>query len=139
MNHEKGKRGQIRLKARRRQILDFSGLRYGNITPTDLDGLIEYQDRAFVFYEYKYQGADMSQGQKKALTRLVDCIQKSGRPSVLFLCRHEVPDCESDVTASETIVHSLYYCGKWHKGDGRTAKEYTDGFVNWVNGPFTKK
>jgi len=40
-------RGKIEHRDRARQIRDFSNLRYGNITPTDIDGLIEYQNKCF--------------------------------------------------------------------------------------------
>ncbi len=39
------------------QFNDFSGLRYGSIYPTDIDGLIEIQDKLFIFIELKYQEA----------------------------------------------------------------------------------
>lgn len=139
MNYTSGNRGRIQLRDRARQIVDFSGLRYGKITPTDLDGLIEFQNKAFILYEYKYQNADMPPGQKLALTRLIDCLNLS-KPSVLFLCRHEIADCESDIPGARIIVAKRYYRGKWRDGDGRTAREYTDTFLDWVNaqarGPF---
>lgn len=137
MNYTSNNRGRIQLRDRARQIVDFSGLRYGKITPTDLDGLIEYQSKAFVFYEYKYRDAKIPDGQRKALTRLVDCLQKAGSPSVLFVCRHAVDDCAEDIQAARVIVDSLYYDGKWRKSKkNRTAKEYTDKFLKWANGPF---
>lgn len=139
MNYTSDNRGRIQLRDRARQIVDFSGLRYGKITPTDLDGLIEYRDKAFVLYEYKYQNADMPPGQKLALTRLIDCLNKS-KPSVLFLCRHEITDCKSDIPGDRIVVAKRYYRGKWKDGDGRTAREYTDTFLDWVDaqarGPF---
>ena len=44
-------RGVITNRARARQIRDFSGLQIGTITPTDLDGLIEFHDECFIFCE----------------------------------------------------------------------------------------
>ena len=38
-------RGATTYKERAKQGRDFTGLRYGNITPTDIDGLIEYHGK----------------------------------------------------------------------------------------------
>lgn len=58
--------GQIENRARKQQILDFSGLVFGKITPTDIDGMIEYHGKAFVYYEFKYLNADTKYGQRTA-------------------------------------------------------------------------
>ena len=34
--------------------MDFTGLRWGKITPTDIDGFVEIRDKAYVFIEVKY-------------------------------------------------------------------------------------
>jgi len=48
-------RGVIKYRGRARQIIDFRGLTYGNITPTDIDGLIEYKDKCILLIEIKHQ------------------------------------------------------------------------------------
>lgn len=65
-------RGKIENRNRARQIIDFSGLQYGKITPTDIDGLIEYHDKAILLLEFKYADAEMPRGQKVALERMCD-------------------------------------------------------------------
>ena len=47
-------RGAIMHAERAKQLNDFNGLQYGNITPTDIDGVIDYKDRAMVFLEIKF-------------------------------------------------------------------------------------
>lgn len=83
----------------------------------------------------------MPHGQKIAFERLIDCLNNgnNGRPSVLFQCNHEIADCRVDIPAERIPVARRYYKGKWKDGDGRTAKEYTESFLNWVNGPFQKE
>lgn len=92
-------------------------------------------------YEYKFGGADMPYGQKVAFERLIDCLNQgeNGKPSVLFLCKHEIADCRIDIPAERIIVARRYYKGKWKDGDGRTAKEYTEAFLDWVNGSFAER
>lgn len=50
MNYTNENRGKIQNEEFARRIIDFSGMRYGNITPTDIDGVIEYHDTRVVFF-----------------------------------------------------------------------------------------
>lgn len=124
-------RGKIRNRDAGKQIIDYSGLRYNNITPTDIDGLIEFKGKAFIFYEFKYGGAPMPLGQKIALTRLVDAIQKGGTPAALILCSHNNPASE-DIDAANAIAKSIYWKGSWGDGCSRTVREVTDGFLKYI-------
>ena len=44
-------RGVIRNRQFAQQLRDFSGLRFGKITPTDIDGFMDFGDRLFVVLE----------------------------------------------------------------------------------------
>ncbi len=133
VNYNDTNRGQIQNRERARQIIDFSGIRYGNITPTDLDGFFEKGNKTFVFYEYKLPDADMPRGQELALTRLVDGLSAAGKTAVLFLCRHNEFDPEKDVKAAKAVVEAIYWRNQWHKGNNLTVKEETDRFMNWAD------
>ena len=68
-------RGEIKHKDRARQLLMFSGMiRRRGITPTDLDGIIDYNGKAFVLLEGKFHGAPFLKGQKLALENIVDVM-----------------------------------------------------------------
>ena len=126
-------RGIIQHRDRARQIIDFSSLRFRKITPTDMDGLIEYRNKGFIFFEYKYQNAKMPDGQKLALERMVDAIQEGGKEAVLFLCSHNVEDTRQDVDAASALVVATYYRGKWTKCNGtKTALDRAISFVKWI-------
>ncbi len=112
-------RGRIQERDRARQIIDFSGLKFGKITPTDIDGLIEYHNQAVIFMEFKYFCAPLPHGQQLALTRLVDNSQRAGKEAILLICEHHVSDCDSDIIASDAIVREFYYRAKWYH-DGKT-------------------
>lgn len=128
---DKTERGKIRNRDARQQIIDYSGLRYNNITPTDVDGMIEYKGKAFIFYEFKFGDAPMPLGQKIALTRVVDAIQKGGTPAILILGSHNNQATE-DIDATNAIVRSIYWNGSWGSGCGRTVKDVTDGFLKYI-------
>ena len=127
-------RGKIQYRERARQIIDFSGLRYKNITPTDIDGLNEYHNKGFVFYEYKLGNAEMPFGQRTALERLVDAVNAGGKEAVVFLCSHNVANPQEDVDAAEAKVVETYYRGRWHREKGtETVKQRSDAFLEWLD------
>ena len=134
MNYNDENRGEIQFRKRAKQIIDFKDIRYGKITPTDIDGFFEHADKMFVFYEFKLDDAEVPAGQKLALERIVDGLSSAGKEAVLFLCRHNIKDTEKDIKAADTLVDKIYYNGKWHKKDKGTAKEWTDKFVRYVEG-----
>jgi len=121
-------RGQIRDRARSTQVIDYSGLRYGKITPTDIDGLIEYKDKAYIFIEYKSGKAEMPYGQRIALERLVDNLRK---PAILIHASHEHPETE-DIDGANAIAESIYYKGKWHLRGFVTVKSVIDSFLESI-------
>ena len=135
VNYDDDNRGKIQNRERAKQIIDFSGMRFGNITPTDLDGLIEKGNKAFVFYEYKLPDAEMPSGQKLALMRIVDGLSEAGKYAVLFLCRHKQYNTEEDVKADKAIVEAIYWKNQWRKGSNLTVKELTDKFLKWDEHP----
>jgi len=103
-------RGVIRNRRRASQLVDFSGLRYGKITPTDLDGLIEYKNTCFVLYEFKHESHPyMDIGQSLAITRLCDGLSK---PYLFVLATHNKAP-EIDIPASYCNVVDYYTKGEW--------------------------
>jgi hypothetical protein len=101
----------IKNRAHMSQIKDFSGLRFGKITPTDIDGFIDFGGKLFVFIEAKYGEAQLSFGQRLALERLVDaCHRPPDRHSILFLVRH---DSEKDIDLAEARVTNVRIDGVW--------------------------
>jgi len=78
----------IRSRERMAQIRDFSGLHFGSIIPTDIDGLIEYQNLCFILIETKFGDAQLPFGQELALERLTDAIQASGKPAICIVASH---------------------------------------------------
>lgn len=118
-------RGAIRNTEYAGQLRDFSGLRYGNITPTDMDALIEYHDRCYVLAETKYKGAAVPDGQLLALTRLVNDLKK---PAVLFITSHTTPPGVM-IDMANTTVERVYFRGKWQTFPHCCLKDAIDRFI----------
>ena len=102
----------IKFPERNSQIIDFAGLnRRRGITPTDIDGFIDYGGNAFVYFDAKIDGVPVSKGQRMA-------YRKAGNRAVAFIFRHNTPHEES-VIASEGIVDEIYTTSGWEKRKDR--------------------
>ena len=100
---------------RLRQIVDFDSIKFGNIQPTDIDGVLEYHNKAYILLEFKCGDACLSQGQSIALTRMVDDLSKV-KHAVLFVARHRTP-VDKTVDAGSCIVTDYYWHGEWYKAE----------------------
>lgn len=126
-------RGVINNKDRARQLRDFSGLRYGNITPTDIDGLIEYKDIAYVIFETKLGSAEVPRGQMIALERLCDDLQNY-KHTIVIISSHNHPVTE-EIDLANSIVTQYRWRKKWvdMKDNPYTVKMLVDWFLNSDN------
>ena len=107
-------RGKIRNRERAKQLRDFTGLRWGKITPTDIDAFTEFGDKVFVFVEAKVNGVAMPFGQRLAFERLCDAVAESGRTAVYFVVEHD-SNPEIDVDYANCPVEQYRYNCEWHK------------------------
>jgi len=130
MMYEDNTRGKIMFPARKKQLIDFSGVKYGKITPTDIDGFFEMNDNIFIFLEYKYGNTKMPYGQKLAYERLVNALSETDRKAIVVVCKHNVEDTNEDINGANAVVEEYYYSHKWHTGVGRPVKQVIDNFIS---------
>ena len=104
-------RGVISNAARKQQIIDFGGLRFGNITPTDIDGMIEYHGKAYAILEFKYGDAALPYGQRLCLERMVRDFGKTGKHAIAVVAEHSVHDTNESIPAAQSRVRELYSTG----------------------------
>jgi len=96
-------RGQIIYRDRAKQIRDFSGLIFDTITPTDIDGFIEYHGQAYIFIELKLAGTESPFGQKLALERLIDDLRQT-KPALCLIAEHNTTNPDEAIDAAKAIV-----------------------------------
>ncbi len=128
-------RGVIRNRERARQLVDFHELRWGKITPTDLDGFIDFGNNAFVCIEYKHGNTEIGYGQGLAFERMVNLIDATGKPCILIHATHNQHDPDKDIDGASAIVVRTYYKGKWHPDGNRTVKQAIDYFLDKYASP----
>jgi hypothetical protein len=115
-------------------VRDFSGLRIGNITPTDVDALIEYHDLYFILAETKLEGVEIPFGQRLALERTCDTLERGGKPSIVFITTHNTPPDE-DIDMAGTTVVEFRYRAEWQDASREhTLAEAITMFIERENG-----
>jgi hypothetical protein len=134
-------RGKIRNLPAYCQHRDFSGLRLGKITPTDIDGTIidgyidesgsviegsiDFSSKLFVFLEGKYKDANISEGGQKwnyeAITRGLE-NEDRGQHAITIVFQH---GAESPIIVDQCPVIRTFQYGKWIDWDGNlTVKQH---------------
>lgn len=117
----------IRNREYAQRIKDFSGLRFGKISPTDIDAFLEFGNRLFVFIETKFGDSPIPYGQGLALERLCDACHTEVRGSLLLIASY---DSSGDIDVSMAIVRKYRYEGKWHEAPDMTVREVIEIFIN---------
>ena len=127
-------RGEIQHIARAQQINSFKNLQYEKITPTDIDGVIEYKNKAYIFLEVKYEDKELPSGQRLALERLVKDTA-TNKKSICIVCEHQIKNTSEQIYVAGCDVREIYLSGefKWRPPINKiTVKELMDLFINNV-------
>ena len=125
----------IRNPARASQVLDFTGILNPPYAPTDIDGLVEWKNKAYVIIECKHGDKDMSLGQKIAIERMTNDFSKAGKRAVAIVVEHNVDDIQQSVMVGDQVVRQVYYDNQkeWRKPNYIvTAKEAINNFIKYV-------
>jgi len=108
------KRGEYKNENYAKQLNSFEGLlRRRGITPTDIDGLIDYNGKAFVILEGKHGDARIPMGQRMALENIANAMQDGGRQVIVLVFRHYVKMPDTIIVSTQEVTE--YYINKqWH-------------------------
>jgi len=128
MYDQNGERGRIKHIDRYKQLISYEGLeRHRKITPTDIDGMIDYNGNAFIFIEGKLENKQIDFGQKKAIENVINGLCEAGKPSCCLIFRHNQKPDEL-IIAKDCIVSEVYYQHKWRYYNTKTVLYYVDEF-----------
>lgn len=132
-------RGKIVNRIRAQQQIDFSGIRIPGtrITPTDLDGVIEYHDKLWVGIEIKYAGEEVQPGQRIAFERMAHDLNAAGKSVLFLIADHHTDAVTEDVDAGAAKVRAFTSSGKrWRypaeEGWSTTVKELIEDFLAYM-------
>jgi hypothetical protein len=101
----------IRNRNQTRQAIDFSGIQNGKIHPTDIDGVLEFDNEVLILFEVKRFNNDIPIGQRLVLERICDSW-KTKKSIVLFVNVNIENDIDY-IPLKNGYVTKYYINGKW--------------------------
>lgn len=115
-------RGTIKNFQHATQARDFNEIRWGKITPTDVDLSIDFGGKFFVFADLKFQGATMPRGQEIYFENLCRVLWKGGSHAVAIVAEHCAPP-NTPIRAYEAIVTRYFLQTPKQPAKWRTPRE----------------
>ena len=109
-------------------------MQWGTITPTDIDAIVDYQNKIWIIYEVKMVGKDVPYGQRLALMRLIQNAKNSGKHGCAMIVEHNVTDPHNNVFLKDCIVREMYTTDRmqWRTPRRRkTALQATDDYIQY--------
>lgn len=99
-----------------KQAIDFSGFENNKIHPSDIDAVLEFDNKAIIFIEVKREGIKLPTGQRLLLERLTD--NSTFKHSITLLVSHNFKQDNLDIPLKSCKLVKCYYQGKWHNPSG---------------------
>ncbi len=100
----------IRDSNKAKQGIDFYGLENGPMHPSDIDAVLEYDNKAVIFIELKKINNDIPLGQRLLLERLTDSWHTKKAITIKAVHNYNFDD---DVPLYKCDVEKFYVGGKW--------------------------
>tara|TARA_R110000744_G_scaffold316051_2_gene422754 strand:+ start:32 stop:427 length:396 start_codon:yes stop_codon:yes gene_type:complete len=108
----------IRNNNQLKQGIDFTGVQNGNIHPTDIDAVLEFDNEALILIEAKRENNEIPTGQRLVLERICDSWHTE--KSIALFVTHKTSDTEKLIDLHRCKVYKYYYNNKWHTNKGNT-------------------
>ena len=127
-------RGEIRNQSQAGQLFCFKDLKMNKITPSDIDGLIEYKNKCYIFFEFKYNHTPLPTGQRLMFERLIDDLSNI-KPCIFFLASWDesILNEKNEVVSKLSEVYKIRHKKQWITPDGSpTLKACIDWFIESI-------
>ena len=121
----------IKYPKRIKQVLDFRGVGDSKIHPSDVDAILEFDNKYLIIFEVKLKGVSVPFGQKLLFQRIADAWQDCRGEAFVVYCEHETET--SDIVHMENaIVKKVYHKGK-NYGRDENIKKFLTKLANQYN------
>lgn len=108
--------GLIKNSNKAKQGIDFTGVKWGKIHPSDVDFVLEFNNKVLILGEVKYKGSELTIGQRLMLERMADSWH-TGFSFIIFV-HHTHDDDTTDIPLEKCEVYKIYHNKKWHSLGG---------------------
>ena len=98
----------IKNSDRVRQVIDFTGVQNGKMHPSDIDAVLEFDNKFLILMEVKYNNAYIPTGQRLLLERLAAAwCANLGKDAAILKVSHNFKDDKKDVPLEQCKVTHL--------------------------------
>lgn len=101
----------IRNRKKIRQVIDFTGVQNGNMHPSDIDAVLEFDNEILILIEVKYKFKKIPTGQRLLLERI--CNSWHTKKSIVLKVEHDFDNDEENIPLDKCVVTGIYYDKKW--------------------------
>jgi len=115
--------GLIKHPNRAKQLIDFTGVQSGNIYPSDIDAVLEFDSKYLLLFELKKVGVQVPLGQRMMLERIIDAWEDSGKIGSVVYCEHDTKSHET-IYLKDCLVIGLY-----NKGESKAHNSGLNEFI----------
>jgi len=102
----------IKNRNRVKQVIDFTGVQNGAMHPSDVDAVLEFDNRVLILMEIKYKSRPIPTGQRLMLERICNSWHVEGRGIVLRV-EHDFDDDSKNIPLDLCLVSSYYHRKEW--------------------------
>ena len=110
------------------QIVDFSTLRNNKIRPSDIDGILEFDNEVLILMEFKRSSVKIPLGQRLLLERICDSWHTD--KSIVLKIEHSFYDETKNIPVEVTAVTGYYMNGSWIYPSVLDGRKKTIDFIN---------
>lgn len=108
----------IKNSDRVRQVLDFTGVQNGKMHPSDIDAVLEFDNKYLILMEVKYDDSYIPVGQRILLERLAEAWVAAGKDAVILKVSHNFEDDKKDIPLDKCEVTYIWdRLKKWKQLD----------------------
>ena len=108
----------IKNSDRVRQVLDFTGVQNGKMHPSDIDAVLEFDNKYLILMEVKYDDSYIPVGQRMLLERLAEAWVAAGKDAVILKVSHHFEDDKKDIPLEKCEVTYIWdRVKKWKQLD----------------------
>jgi len=100
----------IRNRNQVKQVIDFTGVQNGKMHPSDIDFVLEFDNKVLILGEVKRQYNRIPTGQKLILERIVDSWDGYG---IAIKVEHNFKDDSVDIPLEQCKVTAWYHKKHW--------------------------
>jgi len=98
------------------QAIDFEGVQNKNMHPSDIDAVLEFDNKLLILMEIKIKDKQIPTGQRLMLERICNAWDTDKDKNGLILkVEHDHRNKKTDIPLKLCTVTEIYFQGKWSK------------------------